>query len=74
MAFQYLKGGYRTDGEGFFCRKCRDKMSYNDYRLKEERFSLDSWKKFFTIRMMRHWKMLRMPHPCKFSRLDRMGL
>ncbi|PKU46221.1 hypothetical protein llap_3445 [Limosa lapponica baueri] len=60
-AFKYLKGVYRRDGEGLFIRECSDRMRGNGFKLKEERFRLDIRKKFFTVRVVRHWN--RLPHP-----------
>ena len=41
VAFQYLKGAYRKDGEGPFPRECSDKTKGNGFKLKEGRFRLD---------------------------------
>ena len=30
-AFQYLKGGYRKDGEGLFTKACSDRTSGNGF-------------------------------------------
>ena len=49
MAFQYLKGSYRKEGDRLFCRV---------FKLKEGRFSLDIRKKSFIVRVVRHWKRL----------------
>jgi len=57
-AFQYLKGAYRKDGEGLFTRVCRDRTRGNGCKLKDSRFTLDIGKKFFTMRVMRHWNRL----------------
>jgi len=57
-AFQYLKGAYRKDGDGHFTRVCSDRTRGNGCKLKEGRFKLDIRKKFFTIRVVRHWKRL----------------
>jgi len=54
-AFQYLKGAYRKDGEGLFTRLCSDRTRGNSSKLKEGRFRLDIRKKFFTIRVVKHW-------------------
>ncbi|GAB0190842.1 hypothetical protein GRJ2_001549500 [Grus japonensis] len=57
-AFQYLKGAYRKAGEGLFTRAWSDRMRSNGLRLKDGRFRLDVRKKFFTVRVMRHWNRL----------------
>jgi len=57
-AFQYLKGAYRKDGQGLFTRACSDRTRANGCKLKEARFSLDIRKKFFTMRVVRHWHRL----------------
>jgi len=57
-AFQYLKGPYRKDGEGLFTRVCSDRIRENGCKLKEGRFRLDIMKKFFTMRVVRHWNRL----------------
>ena len=35
VAFKYLKGTYRKDGEGLLIRECRDRMRGNGFKLKE---------------------------------------
>ncbi|KFV95126.1 hypothetical protein N327_02827, partial [Fulmarus glacialis] len=57
-ACQYLKGAYRNSGEGLFLRECSDRMRGNNFKLKEGRFKLDIRKKFFTVRVVRHWNRL----------------
>ena len=57
-AFQYLKGTYRKAGEGVFTRACSDRTRGNGFTLKEGRFRLDVRKKFFTVRVVRHWNRL----------------
>ncbi|GAB0188666.1 hypothetical protein GRJ2_001331900 [Grus japonensis] len=41
VAFQYLKGTYRKDGEGLFIRECSDRTRGDGFKLKEGRFRLD---------------------------------
>ena len=60
-AFKYLKGACKKAGGGLLTRACGDRTRGNDSKLKEGRFTLDIRKKFFTMRVVRHWKRLRMP-------------
>jgi len=59
-AFQYLKGAYRKDGENLFsrayCNRTRSKS--NSFKLREGRFRLDIRKKYFTVRVVKHWHRL----------------
>ena len=57
-AFQYLKGAYKKAGERLFTRACSDRTSGNGFKLKEGSFRLDVRKKFFTMRVVRHWNRL----------------
>ncbi|KAJ7410540.1 hypothetical protein WISP_107843 [Willisornis vidua] len=57
-SFQYLKEAYKKDGEGLFIIACSDRMMWNAFKLKESRFRLDIRKKFFTMRVVRHWNRL----------------
>ena len=54
MAFQYLKGSYRKEGDRLFSRVCCDRTGGNGFKLKERRFRLGIRKKFFTVRLVRH--------------------
>jgi len=57
-AFRYLKGAYRKDGENIFSRACGNRTRCNGFKLREGRFRLDTRKKFFTMRVVKHWKRL----------------
>ena len=57
-AFQYLKGAYRDAGEGLFIKNCSDRRRGNGFKLKEGKFRLDIRRKFFTVRVLRHWNGL----------------
>ena len=55
-AFQYLKGAYKDAGEGLFIRDNRTRG--DEFKLKQGKFTLDIRKKFFTVRVVRHWNGL----------------
>ena len=57
-AFQYLKGAYKKDGDRLFSRAFSDRTSGNGFKLQEGRFRLDIRKKFFTMRVVKHWHRL----------------
>ncbi|GAB0209199.1 hypothetical protein GRJ2_003385600 [Grus japonensis] len=57
-AFQYLKGACRKDGEGLFTKACSGRTRDNGFKLKEGRSRLDIRKKFFSMRVVRHWNRL----------------
>jgi len=58
VAYQYLKGAYRKDGENIFSRACCDRTRSNGFKLREGRFRLDTRKKFFTMRVVKQWNRL----------------
>ncbi|KAK4830472.1 hypothetical protein QYF61_011196 [Mycteria americana] len=56
--FQYLKGGYKANGDSLFTRSHMEKMRGNGYKLLLGRFQLDTRGKFFTMRTISHWNNL----------------
>jgi len=58
VAFQCLKGSYNKDWDKPFSRACCDRTRGNGFKLKGGRFRLDIKKKFFTMRVMKHWDTL----------------
>jgi len=57
VAFEYLKGAEKKDGDKLFSRACCDGTRSNGFKLKESRFRLGTRKKFFR-RLVRHWHRL----------------
>lgn len=53
MVFQYLKGAFKKEGEGFV-QVDNDRTRYSAFKLKEIGFSLAVKKKFFIQRVMKH--------------------
>ena len=56
--FQYLKGGYKEDGDSLFTRSHLEKMGGNGYKFLLGRLLLDTRGEFFTIRTISHWNNL----------------
>ena len=52
-----LKGGL-LDEEEHFIKACPNRTRGNIFKLKEGKFRLNIRKKFFTVRVVRHWKTL----------------
>lgn len=50
--------GLPKDGEGRFTGACSDSVRGTGFKLGEGRFRFDIRKKFFTLRVMRHWNVL----------------
>jgi len=57
-AFQYLKRAYWKDGVDLFSKACCDRTRNKDFNLRECVFKLDIKKKFFTMRVAKHWDRL----------------
>ena len=58
VAFQYLKGAYKQEGERLFTGVDSGRTRGNGFNLGQGRFRLDIRKKFFTQRVVTHWNRL----------------
>ena len=58
VAFLYLKGAYKQEGERLFMRMGRDRTRGNGLKLRQKRFRLDIRRKFFTQRVVTYWHRL----------------
>jgi len=50
VAFHFLKGAYKQEGERLFMRMDSDRTRGNGLKLRQERFRLDIRRNFFTQR------------------------
>ena len=58
VAFQYLKGAYKQEGEWLFVKVDSNGTRENGFKLRQGRFRLDIRRNFFTQRVVRHWNRL----------------
>ena len=58
VAFQYLKGAYKQEGEWLFTWVHSDRTKGNSFKLRQGRFRLDIRRKFLTQGMVMHWTRL----------------
>ena len=54
VAFQYLKGAYKQEGEPLFTRVDSDRTRGNGFQLRQGRFRLDIRRKFSTQGVVTH--------------------
>jgi len=54
VAFQYLKGAYKQEGERLFVRVDGDRTRGNGFKLRQGRFRLEMRRKFFPQRVVTH--------------------
>ena len=54
VAFQYLMGVYKQEGEWLFTRVDSDRTRENCFKLRQGRFRMDIRRTFFTRRVVTH--------------------
>ena len=58
VAIQYLERVYKKNGNRLLSWVYYNTTKSSGFKLKEDRFRLDIRKKFFTVRLVKHWHML----------------
>ena len=58
MAFQYLMGACKKDGDKLLSRACCDRTRGDGFKLKGGRFRLDIRKRFFMRKVVKPWPRL----------------
>jgi len=58
VAFLYIKGACKKDGDKLFSRACSDRTRGNGFTLNDGGLKLDIVKEYFTKRVVRHWNRL----------------
>ena len=58
VAFRYLKGVYKQEGEWLFTSLDSDRTKGNGFKLRQGRFRLDIRRNFFTQKVVINWNRL----------------
>ena len=58
VAFQYLKGAYKQEGEWLFTRVDSDRTREDGFKLRQGRFRLGIRRMLFTQKVVTHWNRL----------------
>ena len=58
VAFNYLKGADKQEGQRLFTRLDRERTRGNGFKRRQGRFPFDIRRKFFTQRVLKHWNRL----------------